>query len=235
MEKGQPIAFMSKALGDKYKHQSICEKEFLALMMAMDTWCQYVQHQEFIIKTYHQSLAFLTDQHLHSDTQKKAMAKLMGLKFKIVYTKGKENLAADALSRVGHLRLIQGTSEVQLVWIQEVLNSYTTDPKAQLLLTQLALQSPNAEGYSLHQGLIRFNDSIWIGQNFALQTKLTAAFHASVIGGHSGTQATYHKLKNLFRWTGMKQDVGNFVRQCEICSATSNSHSCLARYLYGFH
>jgi hypothetical protein len=109
------------------------------------------------------------------------------------------------------------------VWIQEVLNSYTRDPKAQLLLTRLALQSPNAEGYSLHQGIIRINNSIWIGQNSALQTKLIAAFHSSVIGGHSGTQATYHKLKNLFRWTGMKQDVENFVRQCEIFQKAKHS------------
>lgn len=107
MQKGQPIAFMSKALGEKYKHQSIYEKEFLALMMAVDKWRQYVQHQEFIIETNQQSLAFLNDQDLHSDTQRKAMAKLMGVKFKIVYTKGKENLAADALSRIGHIMLIR--------------------------------------------------------------------------------------------------------------------------------
>jgi hypothetical protein len=56
MQRGQPVAFLSKALGEKHKHLSIYDKEFLALLMAVDKWRQYIQHQEFIIKTDHQSL-----------------------------------------------------------------------------------------------------------------------------------------------------------------------------------
>jgi hypothetical protein len=111
--------------------------------MVVEKWRQYLQHQEFIISTDHQSLTYLGDQHLHSDMQKKAKARLMNLKFKIVYKKGKDNIAAYALSRVGHLMAIQGVSEVQPLWIQEVLNSYKTDSSAQGLLLQLAILSPN--------------------------------------------------------------------------------------------
>ena len=42
MQKGQPIAFLSKALGDKHKHMSIYEKEFLALIMVVEKWRQYL-------------------------------------------------------------------------------------------------------------------------------------------------------------------------------------------------
>lgn len=149
MQQGQPIAYLSKALGEKHKSLSIYEKEFLALIMAVEKWRPYLQRQEFTILTDHKSLAFLNEQNLHSEMQRKAMTRLMGLQFKIVYNKGKENAAADALSRVAHLMAVQVVSTVQPVWIQEVLNSYTTDPKAQLLLKQLAVSSPNANGFSL--------------------------------------------------------------------------------------
>ena len=96
------------------------------------------------------------------------MARLMGLQFKIIYKKGKENIAADSLSRVAHLMTLQSVSVVQPTWIQEVLNSYTTDSYAQTLLAQLVVHSPNTACYSLKDGLIRYQDKLWVGQNSAL-------------------------------------------------------------------
>lgn len=122
MQEGQPIAYLSKALGDKHKNLSIYEKEFLALIMVVEKWRPYLQRQEFIIQTYHKSLAYLRDQNLHSDMQRKAMTRLMGLQFKIVYKQGKDNIAADALSRVAHLLAIQAVSTIQPQWVKEVLN-----------------------------------------------------------------------------------------------------------------
>jgi hypothetical protein len=108
-----------------------------------------------VIKTDHQALSFLDDQLLQSDMQRKAMAKLMGLHFKIVNKKGKDNVAADALSRIGHVMQIHTVTEVKPAWVQELLNAYVTDKEAQDLLAQLALASPNERGFSLHQGIIR--------------------------------------------------------------------------------
>jgi hypothetical protein len=62
-----------------------------------------LQRSSFTIRTNHQSLSFLGEQQLQSELQRKAMAKLMGLHFRIVYKKGKDNVVADALSRVGQL------------------------------------------------------------------------------------------------------------------------------------
>lgn len=158
MQGDQPVAFLSKALGGKHQGLSIYEKQFLALIMAVEKWRPYLQRQEFLIRTDHKSLSYLTEQNLHSDMQRKAMTRLMGLQFKIIYRKRKDNLAADALSRVGHLMAVQAVSEVTPTLIQEVLNSYATDTAAQRLLATLAIASPNAEGYSLFKGLIKCKD-----------------------------------------------------------------------------
>jgi hypothetical protein len=56
MQQNRPVAFLSKALGVKNSHLSIYEKEFLALMMAVDRWRPYLQRSQFVIKIDHQSL-----------------------------------------------------------------------------------------------------------------------------------------------------------------------------------
>ena len=112
------------------------------------------------------------------------------------------------------------------MWVQEVVNSYVTDAQAQNLLVQLAVHTPDAAGFSLDNGVIRYHGKLWIGENTALQTKVIAALHSSAIGGHSGAFATYQRIKQLFHWKGMKQHVESFVQQCEICQKAKhlNTH-----------
>jgi hypothetical protein len=73
--------------------------------------------------------------------------------------------------------------------------------------------------------LIRYHNLIWIGHNSALQTKLIASFHSSPLGGHSGVQATYNRLKHHFSWKGMKADVDSFIKQCSVCQHNKHSHN----------
>ena len=58
------------------------------------------------------------------------MTRLMGLQFKIIYRQGKENIVADALSRMPHMMALQAVSLVHPQWVQEVLSSYATDVEA---------------------------------------------------------------------------------------------------------
>jgi hypothetical protein len=98
------------------------------------------------------------------------------------------------------------------VWIQEVINSYAVDTHAQQLLQELAIVSPNSQGYSLSQGLIRYKKKIWVGANTGLQTKIISDFHSSPVGGHSGIQATFQRVRKLFYWQDLKQDVDSFIK-----------------------
>lgn len=102
--------------------------------MAIERWRPYVCRGPFVIKTDHKSLCHLETQAITSDLQRKAMTKLIGLQFQFQYKKGEDNKAADALSRVGHVFALPAVSSSQPVWIQEILNSYEIDCKAQHLL-----------------------------------------------------------------------------------------------------
>jgi hypothetical protein len=72
---------------------------------------------------------------------------------------------ADALSRVAiHLNAV---TDVVPIWVQEVINTYHSDTAAVTLLQELAVHSPNDQGYSLIDGVIMSKGKIWIGQNSA--------------------------------------------------------------------
>jgi len=99
MQNSHPVAYLSKALGVKAQALSTYEKECLALIMAITKWKQYLQHKEFTIIIDQHSLIHLGEQKIHQSMQQKAFLKLLGLQYKMVYKKGPDNKAADALSR----------------------------------------------------------------------------------------------------------------------------------------
>ena len=78
---------------------STYEKEYMAILLALEQWRSYLQHAEFQIITDHRSLIQLSEQRLHTPWQQKVFTKLIGLQYKIVYRKGVENGIIDALSR----------------------------------------------------------------------------------------------------------------------------------------
>lgn len=99
MQEGHPIAYLSKALGQKAQALSTYEKECLALILAVTKWKPYLQHKEFIILTHQKSIIHLGEQKIQEGMQQKAFIKLLGLQYKLVYKRGLENKVVDALSR----------------------------------------------------------------------------------------------------------------------------------------
>ena len=84
MQGGHPLAFLSKALGPRSQGLSTYEKEYMAILLALDQWRAYLQYGEFHILTDQKSLSQLTEQRLHTPWQQKVFSKLLGLSYKIV-------------------------------------------------------------------------------------------------------------------------------------------------------
>lgn len=60
-QNGHPIAFISKALSPRNQGLSVYEKEYLAILMAVDQWRHYFLQGEFFIHTDHRSLIHLNE------------------------------------------------------------------------------------------------------------------------------------------------------------------------------
>jgi hypothetical protein len=221
-----PIAFLSKALGPCTQGLSTYEKESLAIILAVEHWRSYLQHDEFVIRTDHRSLAFLDNQRLSTTWQQKALTKLLGLRYRIVYKKGLENGAADALSRQSPVDMVEilALSVSIPAWLQEVPLGYANDSDTQRILTSLLNNGKHHAHYELQSNILYFKKRIWIGNNKSLQQQILANLHTAAVGGHSGNLATYHRVKQLFAWPGLRQSVHNFVQACDVCQRAKSEH-----------
>ncbi|KAI4294825.1 hypothetical protein MLD38_040853 [Melastoma candidum] len=99
-QQGHPIAYISKAFSQKMQSSSTYEKELMAVVFAIEKWKPYLTGRHFTIKTDHFSLKYLLEQKITTAFQSKCLPKLLGLDYEVVYKKGKDNAAADALSRL---------------------------------------------------------------------------------------------------------------------------------------
>lgn len=219
MQDGHPLAFLSKSLGPRNRGLSTYEKECLAILLAVDHWRSYLQFGEFIIRTDQRSLIHLDDQRLVTSWQQRALTKLLGLSYRLVYKKGLENKAADALSRCRSNEVYQLSTVSSCVpsWLEEVQKGYDSDISTSQLLAKVLLSPSQFPSYSLKNGILYYMRLIWLGANSELQLKIMSAFHCSAVGGHSGIQVTYSRVRRLFAWSGLKQAVRQFVSNCSIC------------------
>jgi hypothetical protein len=150
--------------------------------------------------------------------------KLLGYNYTIEYKKGKENKVVDALSRVKHNLLTIFSSAAIPVWVTEVAKSYADDTKCKELIQQLTVVPTSLPNHTFSKGLLRYKIKIYVGSTTDLRTKLIASLDNSELGGHSGEKTTYERIKLLFHWPGLKQQVVEFIKQCPICQINKAEH-----------
>ncbi|RVW78323.1 Retrovirus-related Pol polyprotein from transposon 17.6 [Vitis vinifera] len=121
MQEGHPIAYISKALSDRFQTLSTYEKEMLAILMAIKKWESYLVDRHFVIKTDHQSLKYLLEQRVTTPTQQAWVAKLMQYDYEIRYKQGKRML----------LRMLCLESNQQSYpELQKIIKAKEADPSA---------------------------------------------------------------------------------------------------------
>jgi hypothetical protein len=87
------------------------------------------------------------------------------------------------------------------------------------LLQELAINKDMNPRFSLQAGILIYKSKLYIGKNADLRERIFHAFHSSVIGGHSGSRVTHHRLKNFY-WPCLKQFRAQQVVECPICQVS---------------
>lgn len=120
-----PIAYYSRTFQKGEKNKAIIEKELLAIYHSIVAFRPYIYGKHFKIFSDHKPLVYLF-------TMKNPASKLVRIKmdleeydFSIVYIKGKDNILADALSRMefSEIKNLQNENEQILVTTRSMTRS----------------------------------------------------------------------------------------------------------------
>jgi hypothetical protein len=66
MQDSHRVAFVGKSLGPKLRGLSTYEKEYVAILIAVEQWRYYLQLGEFVISIDQKILFHLNEQRLHT-------------------------------------------------------------------------------------------------------------------------------------------------------------------------
>jgi len=218
MQRGHPIAFESRKLLPHERLYSIYDKEMLAIMQALAKFRQYLVDNRFREKTDHNSLKFFLEQKQLQERQQKWISKIQAYDFDIEYVKGKNNMVANALSRrPATLSLMSLDTD----WRARLLVEYSKDKFAyEVLDGQVA-----DHRYRVVDEIIYYRDRVFLTKGSQLKKKILQASHDSPLASHQGFTKTYKAIRERFSWKGLKEDVLQHIRECDICQRNKGEMS----------
>lgn len=138
-QNGHPISYASRTLNPAETNYSTIEKELLAIVFGCKYHECYLFGKTFTIKSDHKPLQWLFNLKEPNSRLLRWRLKLEKFDFNVEYTKGKDNKAADALSR------IQNTHELNALETDSVIVNVDE--------TEEALEDLNEETETVHTAI----------------------------------------------------------------------------------
>jgi len=203
-----PIYCVSRSLKDAERHYSVTEKEGSAIIFALKKFRSYISASPFTVKIFtdHKPLlGYFKNSIPMSDRHVRWISLFSEFKVDLVYEKGKNNIFADALSRLPSNTIHEINS------ISSILNSSDVE-------TPKPIMDYIKKNYALFDGQLVFKDKNGnllkvIEDN---DKKLSLIRKAHLVG-HEGTEKTVARLKESYHWPGMWNDVNEYVKTCLEC------------------
>ena len=74
------------------------------------------------------------------------------------------------------------------------------------------------------QDIVRYKDRLVVPSNEELKRKILNEGHHSKLSIHLGSNKMYHDLRHLYWWSNIKQDITQYVTECDTCGRVKVDH-----------
>lgn len=210
-----PICFESHKLNAAEGNYPTHELEAYAIVYCFKQWRCYLEGTPTIVQTDHAALKFLKTQKNLSRRLTRWVEFLQQFEFEICYKPGKENIAADALSRLLILDSTWPEYLYEYIELGNLPSSLSMEDKEMIIKESVKFCLDNETLYYL------LNGSKVPYVPFCFRADLIANHHRS-LGHISGTEL-HELLRDRYYWPTIKQDINKWVAACANCQLASRS------------
>ena len=233
-----PVYFASKKLTSAEQNYAQIHREGLALVFGLNRFRYFLLGRKFEVHTDHKPLLGLFDKRALIPTNANARIQRWALflaqyDFALTYKAGKDNLVADALSRLPVVDDHKAATPMEYIKLVEVVDfddiSFQTIKKftmedetpSQLVNNirfgwnqkDVRLSEYNCvkSDLSLYDNVILYRNRILIP--CVLRCKVLEHLHS----GHNGINAMKAEARNWVWWPKIDQDISEITKNCSIC------------------
>lgn len=215
---GRPVAYFSEKLNDAKRRYSTYDKEFYALVRALDHWHHYLIAKEFVLHSDHEALKYIQGQLKLQARHAKWVEYIQSFSFTIKHKSGVMNKGADALSR---RHLLLQTFNPKIIGFELFKGYYQNDSDFGDLFIRCGKHA--FDDFYLYNGYLFKGNRLCIPQH-SIRELLIREVHEGGLAGHFGIEKTVEVLNGYVYWPRVKRDVEHVIRRCLVCQrAKSNS------------
>ncbi|KAA0041712.1 reverse transcriptase [Cucumis melo var. makuwa] len=244
MQDGNVIAYASRQLKEHECNYPSHDLELAAVVLALKIWRHYLFGEKCHIFTDHKSLKYIFDQKELNLRQRRWLELIKDYDCTIEYHPGKANVVADALSRKSRLPK-SALCGIRVALLNELRGSkaVVTTEDSGSLLAQFQVRSSlvteivrrQSEDSNLQKkfekskkglevefelrtdGAIVKQGRLCVPNISELKNAILEEAHSSAYAMHPGSTKMYRTLKKTYWWSGMKQEIAEYVDRCLIC------------------
>jgi transposase InsO family protein len=209
----QPLAFFSRQLRPAERKYSAFDRELLALYLAIRHFRYYLEGRPFTAFTDHKPLTFAMAKvgEPWSARQQRHLAAISEFTTNIQHISGKDNVVADALSRVTIASLHEGLDFVAMARAQQddpEVHDYRT-AVTDLRFTDVAIGDSTTT--------LLCDTSTGRQRPVVPRTWRRKVFEAVHNLAHPSIRTTSKLISAKFVWHGMAKQVRNWAKECLAC------------------
>ena len=236
MQRGQPIAYISRALTPTEQRYAQIEKDCLAIVYALERFHQYTFGRSVLVYSDHKPLESILKKPLASAPRRiqVMMIRLQRYDVTVSYERGQNIILADLLSRAylpkspepedKEFEFVNMASYVPISdpRLEEIRRETRADESTQVLTRVIFQGWPDDKSSAPPIALPYFNQRdeltvqnglIFRGERVVVPKKLREVMKQKIHSSHMGTEACLRRARDSIYWPEMKE----LVESCETC------------------